>query len=132
SSLNPFVEGLNRRATSTNNQVEALESMTIDTISFRELLGHCNELYKQNENAVSVLQDRLKEYGYEAVEIDSSDEPLPFEGISRREDKFADLEALSNHSLAIQIPEQTIMLSASCLSLPAASARDCEQQCSSR
>ena len=37
--------------------------MTIDTISFQELLGHYNQIYKQNEVAVVVLEDRLKEYG---------------------------------------------------------------------
>ncbi|XP_059063479.1 uncharacterized protein LOC131062952 isoform X2 [Cryptomeria japonica] len=130
SSLNPFVEGLSRRATSTVKEVEALESMTIDTISFRELLGYCNELYKQNENAVNVIEDRLKEYGYEPAHIDKSEERFPFEVSSPREDKVAELEIPSNHILASQTLTQTTdyktsMSAASYLSFTAASARGC-------
>jgi hypothetical protein len=45
--------------------------MTIDTISFQELLGHCNQIYKQNEGSLAVLEDRLKEYGYEPGKLNA-------------------------------------------------------------
>lgn len=40
-----------------------LESMS-STVSFQELLGHCNELYKINQTDMVQLEDRLKSYGY--------------------------------------------------------------------
>lgn len=132
SSLNSSLEGLNRRLTSTNQQVEALESMTIDTISFQELLGHCNQIYKQNESALAVLEDRLKEYGYEPGEIDSGDEPSPSHLNSPRTDKVSELESFLNHSLAIQTTSQafnnrTGAGTASFLSSTPVSVRDCSR-----
>lgn len=132
SSLNSSLEGLNRRLTSTNQQVEALESMTIDTISFQELLGHCNQIYKQNESALSVLEDRLKEYGYEPGEIDSGDEPSPSDISSPRTDGVTELESFLNHSLAIQTTSQAFNYrtgagSASFLSSTPVSVRECSR-----
>eukprot|EP01018_Ginkgo_biloba_P010504 Gb_14097 [translate_table: standard] len=107
STFNSFLEGLNRRVASTNKQVEALESMSIDTISFQELLGHCNELYKQNDTALAVLEDQLKKYGYEPEEIDSSGEPSPSEATSPRPDRVSEMEAHLNRSFASQTQART-------------------------
>lgn len=132
SSLNSSLEGLNRRLQSTNQQVEALESMTIDTISFQELLGHCNQIYKQNEVAVAVLEDRLKEYGYEPGENDSGDEPSPSDLSSPRADKVSELESFLNNSLSIQTTSQAFNYStgagtASFLCSTPVSVRDCSR-----
>jgi hypothetical protein len=41
-----------------------LDLKSFGTVSFEELLGHCNELFKKNQNDLIQLEDRLKSYGY--------------------------------------------------------------------
>lgn len=49
--------------------------MSFGTVSFEELLGHCNELYKKNNTDLFELEDRLKSYGYVPVpDIEEEDE----------------------------------------------------------
>lgn len=38
--------------------------MSFGTVSFEELLGHCNEVYKKNQSDLIQLEDRLKDFGY--------------------------------------------------------------------
>jgi hypothetical protein len=38
--------------------------MSFGTVSFEELLGHCNEVYKNSENRILDIQDRLRSFGY--------------------------------------------------------------------
>ncbi|KAK9068529.1 hypothetical protein SSX86_012644 [Deinandra increscens subsp. villosa] len=75
-----FVQCLNRRVSTATGDLNLLESMSFDTVSFEELLGHCNEIYKKNQNDIVELEDRLSAYGYvpgiicleidEAAEVD--------------------------------------------------------------
>ncbi|KAF3502229.1 hypothetical protein F2Q69_00045402 [Brassica cretica] len=49
--------------------------MSFGTVSFEELLGHCNQIYKSNQEEVLNLQERLADFGYVAgVEIDEESE----------------------------------------------------------
>lgn len=59
-----FIQCLNRRVTKVTADVNLLESMSFGTVSFEELLGHCNEVYKSNQTHLLQLQDRLKSFGY--------------------------------------------------------------------
>ena len=59
-----FVQCLNRRVSTATSDLSLLESMSSDTVSFEELLGHCNEVYKKNQNDILELEDRLSAFGY--------------------------------------------------------------------
>jgi hypothetical protein len=59
-----FLEDVNYQVSSVTADVEFLETMTTDTISFEELLANCTELYKQTEAGISVLETQLVQYGY--------------------------------------------------------------------
>ncbi|KAJ4705473.1 Methyl-CpG-binding domain protein 4 [Melia azedarach] len=70
-----FIQCLNRRVTKVTADVNLLESMSFGTVSFEELLGHCNEVYKSNQTHLLQLQDRLKSFGYlPELEVDDEDE----------------------------------------------------------
>lgn len=64
SASSTFVQCLNRRVSSTSSDLNLLESMSFGTVSFEELLGHCNEVYKKNQVDILELEDRLKSFGY--------------------------------------------------------------------
>uniref|UniRef100_A0A2N9HL00 Integrase catalytic domain-containing protein n=1 Tax=Fagus sylvatica TaxID=28930 RepID=A0A2N9HL00_FAGSY len=75
SASSTFIQCLNRRVSKATTDLNLLDSMTFGTVSFEELLGHCNEVYKKNQTDLSQLQDHLKGYGYfPEVEIDDEDE----------------------------------------------------------
>lgn len=38
--------------------------MSFGTVSFEELLGYCNEVYKKNQSDLSELEDHLRTFGY--------------------------------------------------------------------
>lgn len=59
-----FIQGLNRRVKIASGDLNLLESMSFATVSFEELLGHCNEVYKNNQTHLLELQDRLKDFNY--------------------------------------------------------------------
>lgn len=59
-----FIKCLNRRVSSASADLNVLDSMTFGTVSFEELLGHCNEVYKKNQSDLVLLQDRLQSFGY--------------------------------------------------------------------
>ncbi|RAL44654.1 hypothetical protein DM860_003413 [Cuscuta australis] len=70
-----FVQCLKRRVASTSGDLNLLESMSFGTVSFEELLGHCNEVYKKNQNQLSSLQDHLCSLGYiSSSDINSDDD----------------------------------------------------------
>ncbi|XP_047341572.1 uncharacterized protein LOC124945224 [Impatiens glandulifera] len=64
SASSTFIQCLNRRVSSTSADLNMLESMSFDTVSFEELLGHCSEVYKKNQTDLLDLQDRLINFGY--------------------------------------------------------------------
>ncbi|GJV27167.1 hypothetical protein Tco_1383615 [Tanacetum coccineum] len=77
-----FVQGLNRRVSTATSDLNLLESMTFDTVSFEELLGHCNEIYKKNQNDIAEIEDRLSAFGYVAeLEISEPEEDLDLDDI---------------------------------------------------
>ncbi|KAI9153412.1 hypothetical protein LWI28_010949 [Acer negundo] len=70
-----FIQCLNRRVTSVSSDLNLLESMSFGTVSFEELLGHCNEVYKNNQTHLLQLQDHLKTFNYiPEFEMDDEDE----------------------------------------------------------
>ncbi|KAF5208270.1 hypothetical protein FRX31_002144 [Thalictrum thalictroides] len=74
SASSTFIQLLNRRVSSASNDLNLLESMAFGTVSFEELLGHCNELYKKNQIDLLQLEDRFKDFGYVPEgEIDEED-----------------------------------------------------------
>ncbi|KAK7244720.1 hypothetical protein RIF29_39546 [Crotalaria pallida] len=64
SASSTFVQCLNRRVSTATADLDMLDSMSFGTVSFEELLGHCNELYKKHQNDLVEIEDRLKSYGY--------------------------------------------------------------------
>lgn len=52
-----------------NVDLNLLESMTLETVSFEELLGHVSEVYKKNESDLLELQKQLKAVGYVPGEL---------------------------------------------------------------
>ncbi|WJX79642.1 hypothetical protein P8452_62746 [Trifolium repens] len=75
SASSTFVQCLNRRVSTASSDLEMLDLKSFGTVSFEELLGHCNELFKKNQNDLIQLEDRLKSYGYvPASDIDEEDE----------------------------------------------------------
>nr|XP_029117626.1 uncharacterized protein LOC105035003 isoform X2 [Elaeis guineensis] len=73
SAASAFLQSLDRRISSASTDLNLLESMAFGTVSFEELLGHCNEVYKTNQKYISDLQDRMRPFGYVA-EMESDGE----------------------------------------------------------
>ncbi|XP_062112312.1 DNA repair protein RAD50 [Humulus lupulus] len=77
SASSTFIQCLNRRVSSAGGELNLLESMSLGTVSFEELLGHCNEVYKNNQIHLLELQDHLKPLGFvPELEMDDEDELL--------------------------------------------------------
>ncbi|KAJ6316562.1 hypothetical protein OIU78_019775 [Salix suchowensis] len=74
SASSTYIQCLNRRVASASSDLNLLESMAFGTVSFEELLGHCNEVYKSSENRILEFQDRLRSFGYVPAEVESDDE----------------------------------------------------------
>ncbi|CAH1441854.1 unnamed protein product [Lactuca virosa] len=115
-----FVQCLNRRVSTATSDLNLLESMSFDTVSFEELLGHCNEVYKNNQNQIIQLEDHLSAFGYvPEVEIDEPEEDfidsqpntnLDFKNTMEDDSLFEDTLSLqnlgiSNASLATIVSE---------------------------
>lgn len=47
-----------------SSDLNLLDSMSFGTVSFEELLGHCNEVFKKNQSDLAQLEERLKSFGY--------------------------------------------------------------------
>ncbi|XP_073274058.1 uncharacterized protein [Primulina huaijiensis] len=54
-----FIQSVNRRVNAAGVDLNMLESMTFGTVSFEELLGHCNEVLKKNQSDLLALHDHL-------------------------------------------------------------------------
>ncbi|CAI9268204.1 unnamed protein product [Lactuca saligna] len=115
-----FVQCLNRRVSTATSDLNLLESMSFDTVSFEELLGHCNEVYKNNQNQILQLEDHLSAFGYvPEVEIDEPEDDfiesqpntsLDFKNTMEDDSLFEDTLSLqnlgiSNASLATIVSE---------------------------
>ncbi|KAF9664826.1 hypothetical protein SADUNF_Sadunf16G0058400 [Salix dunnii] len=74
SASSTYIQCLNRRVASASSDLNLLESMAFGTVSFEELLGHCNEVYKNSENRILEFQDRLMSFGYVPAEVEIDDE----------------------------------------------------------
>ena len=46
--------------------------MTFGTVSFKELLGHYNEVYKKNQSDLTELELHLEDFGYSLDTISCS------------------------------------------------------------
>ncbi|KAJ0266252.1 Spindle and kinetochore-associated protein 3 [Hirschfeldia incana] len=88
SASSTFIKSLNRRLSTAGSELNFLESMSFGTVSFEELLGHCNQIYKSNQDELLNLQDRLSDFGYvPGIEIDEAiDEESDFGEDSKHED----------------------------------------------
>ncbi|VVB13472.1 unnamed protein product [Arabis nemorensis] len=64
SASSTFIKSLNRRISTTGSELNFLDSMSFGTVSFEELLGHCNQIYRNNQDEILHLQDRLTDFGY--------------------------------------------------------------------
>ncbi|KAE8125270.1 hypothetical protein FH972_020101 [Carpinus fangiana] len=76
-----FIKCLNRRVSSASADLSVLDSMTFGTVSFEELLGNCNEVYKKNQSDLVLLQDRLQSFGYH-IPVEIGEEEEEFHGSS--------------------------------------------------
>ncbi|CAN8298443.1 unnamed protein product [Cochlearia groenlandica] len=73
SASSTFIKSLNRRISTAGSDLNFLDSMSFGTVSFEELLGHCNQIFKYNQDGLLHLQDRLSNFGYVPdIEIDES------------------------------------------------------------
>ncbi|XP_020579868.1 uncharacterized protein LOC110024316 isoform X2 [Phalaenopsis equestris] len=59
-----FLQSLEHRMSTTISDLSLLNSMAFDTVSFEELLGYCNEVYKANEKHISEVEDIMRSFGY--------------------------------------------------------------------
>nr|XP_024374009.1 uncharacterized protein LOC112281590 [Physcomitrium patens] len=59
-----FLEDLNDDISSALTELTHLEERTTDTLSFEELLVHCDALYESNEDGIRKLELQLQQYGY--------------------------------------------------------------------
>ncbi|CDP10549.1 unnamed protein product [Coffea canephora] len=66
-----FMEFLNRRMSSTSTDLNLLECMSCDTVSFEELLGHCTQVYNHNQIHLLALQQHPV-FSTSATQIPSS------------------------------------------------------------
>ncbi|KAK9733205.1 hypothetical protein RND81_04G051200 [Saponaria officinalis] len=64
-----FMRSLNGRVSTLTADLNLMDSMSFATVSFEELLGHCDQLYQQNHSQLLHLHAHLQSFGY----ISSSD-----------------------------------------------------------
>ncbi|GAQ91302.1 hypothetical protein KFL_007610050 [Klebsormidium nitens] len=69
-----ILEDLSAQVETVEEEVSSLEASTVETISVAELLGHCNELFLQNESAIKQLEAHLEQYGYTPVHLEPLEE----------------------------------------------------------
>ncbi|XP_039012458.1 uncharacterized protein LOC120141730 isoform X2 [Hibiscus syriacus] len=74
SASSTFVQCLNRRVSTATADLNLLDSMSFGTVSFEELLGHCYQVFENNQIHLLHLQDRLKPLGYIPPDIEDEDE----------------------------------------------------------
>ncbi|GMP98440.1 hypothetical protein CsSME_00046323 [Camellia sinensis var. sinensis] len=94
SASSTFVQCLNRRVSSTNSDLNLLESMSFGTVSFEELLGNCNEVYKKNQKPDIDEEDEASDYssaplGLELKTVDT--DPLLEDSLSLQDLGLSDV-----------------------------------------
>ncbi|XP_031473110.2 uncharacterized protein LOC116245735 isoform X2 [Nymphaea colorata] len=90
-----FLDRLDRQVSSLSGDLESLGSMVVDTVSFEELLGHCNEIYKDNANRMAQLEDKMKELGID-LGLDDENVGEDPDGGSPISGAYIDLDSLSD------------------------------------
>ncbi|KAL8152396.1 hypothetical protein V2J09_010156 [Rumex salicifolius] len=106
-----FIQSLNRRVSSLSGELNLLETMSFGTVSFEELLGHCNQVYKKNQADLDSLTDRLRFLGCHLSSLSDDDVdggtlelPDPYQGsvLQELEDDtlFGDSTCLANLGLS--------------------------------
>uniref|UniRef100_A0A1J3G405 Uncharacterized protein n=1 Tax=Noccaea caerulescens TaxID=107243 RepID=A0A1J3G405_NOCCA len=92
SASSTFIKSLNRRLSTAGSDLNFLDSMSFGTVSFEELLGHCNQIYKNNQEELLHLQDRLTDFGYvPGIETDEGrDEESDFGAFGHEDSKHSD------------------------------------------
>ncbi|XP_044507726.1 uncharacterized protein LOC123227115 isoform X2 [Mangifera indica] len=108
-----FIQCLNRRVSAVTSDLNLLDSMSFGTVSFEELLGHCNEVYKTNETHLLQLHDRLKTFNnIPEFEIDDEDKgcslltPIGFDS----KDEVESPSPISfSHSVMKSLEEDTLL-----------------------
>ncbi|CAD5330999.1 unnamed protein product [Arabidopsis thaliana] len=126
SASSTFIKGLNRRISTAASELSFLESMSFGTVSFEELLGHCSQIYKNNQKDLLHLQDRLTDFGYVAeIEIDEGrDEESVFGAFGHEASKHSD-DDLESHSLQYNsLNLKNLGLSDACLAYLATGVND--------
>ncbi|KAG8376853.1 hypothetical protein BUALT_Bualt09G0107100 [Buddleja alternifolia] len=71
-----FVQSVNRRVSAAGSDLNMLESMSFATVSFEELLGHCNEVLKKNQHDILALQDHLHSKSNYIAPLDFDEEDI--------------------------------------------------------
>ncbi|KAB2013249.1 hypothetical protein ERO13_D09G127800v2 [Gossypium hirsutum] len=74
SASSTFVQCLNRRVSTATADLNLLDSMSFGTVSFEELLGHCYQIFNNNQTHLLHLEDHLKPLGYLPLEIENEEE----------------------------------------------------------
>ncbi|KAJ8438933.1 hypothetical protein Cgig2_012828 [Carnegiea gigantea] len=82
-----FIQSLNRRVSALSADLNLVESMTLGTVSFEELLGHCHELFKHNQSTLSNLHCHLLSQGYLPSDdgVDEFEEDFMSQGVPTSE-----------------------------------------------
>ncbi|KAK3435855.1 hypothetical protein EUGRSUZ_C00285 [Eucalyptus grandis] len=64
SASSTFIQCLNLRVSTASSDLNLLDAMSFGTVSFEELLGHCNKVFQKNQSDLAQLEERLKSFGY--------------------------------------------------------------------
>ncbi|XP_074575445.1 uncharacterized protein LOC141830974 isoform X2 [Curcuma longa] len=75
SAASAFLQSVERRISSASADLDLLESMAFGTVSFEELLGHCNEVFKNNQRHIADLEERMQSLGY-VPEVELEDDKI--------------------------------------------------------
>ncbi|KAJ8900117.1 hypothetical protein K2173_024233 [Erythroxylum novogranatense] len=73
SASSTFIHSLNRRVSAASADLNLLDSLSFGTVSFEELLGHCHEVFKHNQNLLHHIRLDLNQ---DEVDLDHEDERL--------------------------------------------------------
>ncbi|KAJ4788499.1 Methyl-CpG-binding domain protein 4 [Rhynchospora pubera] len=79
SAVSMFLNSMDKHVSTVNGDLEQLESMVLGTVSFEELLGHCNEVLKVNQKYISDIQDHMSQFGYvPEIDVQASNDGMNF------------------------------------------------------
>ncbi|KAK4749253.1 hypothetical protein SAY87_026702 [Trapa incisa] len=92
SASSTFIQSLNRRVSSSSNDFDILESISLGSVSFEELLGHCYEVFKRNQSDLTELEDYLRSFGY-VPEVDIEEDEEGSEMLTHPENLDMDLKS---------------------------------------